>query len=113
MLMANWEARMTHLRLVLTTAANRDEAERSAHALVQERLAACVNLIGIHSIYRWNDAVESADEVQLLIKTRDVTVDAVCRRVHELHSYEVPEFLVLEAQGESEAYLAWLLSSVR
>jgi periplasmic divalent cation tolerance protein len=105
--------RVSHLRLVLTTAGNRAEAKRIAHALVEERLAACVNLIpGMHSIYRWKDAVETAEEVQLVIKTRDAAVDAVCRRVHALHSYQVPEFLVLEAQGESEAYLAWLIASV-
>jgi periplasmic divalent cation tolerance protein len=105
--------RLALTRLVLTTAANREEAERIAHTLVEERLAACVNLLpGMHSVYRWQGKVESAEEVQLLIKTRDGTVDQVCRRLHQLHSYEVPEFLVLEAHGESEAYLQWLLASV-
>lgn len=100
---------MTQARLVLTTTANREEAERIAHALVEERLAACVNVIGgVHSVYRWKNSVEAAEEVLLLIKTRDVAVDAVSERVHQLHSYEVPEFLVLEVGGGSEAYLAWI-----
>jgi periplasmic divalent cation tolerance protein len=104
---------MTGTRLILVTTPQRAEAKRIAHALVEERLAACVNLIGgVHSVYRWNDAVETADEVLLLIKTREETVDAVRTRVHQLHSYEVPEFLVLDVSGGSENYLAWIGSSV-
>jgi len=105
--------RVTPARLVLTTAANRAEAERIAHALVEERLAACVNLLaGVRSVYRWKDAVESAEEVLLVIKTRDAAVNAVEQRVHQLHSYAVPEFLVIAADGAGEAYLAWILASV-
>lgn len=105
---------MSSARVVLVTSANREEAERIAHALVEERLAACVNLVGgVSSIYRWQDAVEKAEEVLLLIKTRQQAVDALRRRVLELHSYEVPEFLVLPVEQESEAYLAWIVSSVR
>jgi periplasmic divalent cation tolerance protein len=104
---------MSSARIVLVTAANREEAERIAHVLVEERLAACVNLVsGVRSIYRWRDAIEAAEEVLLLIKTRHEAVDALRRRVHELHSYEVPEFLVLRVEQESEAYLAWILASV-
>ena len=104
---------MSQLRLVLTTAGSREEAERIAHTLVEERLAACVNLLpGMHSVYRWQGKVETADEVQLLIKTRDEKVDQLCRRVRQLHSYELPELLVLEADIASEAYLNWLHASV-
>ncbi|HEV3151839.1 MAG TPA: divalent-cation tolerance protein CutA [Acidobacteriaceae bacterium] len=104
---------MTGARLILVTTPQRAEAKRIAHALVEERLAACVNLIGgVHSVYRWNEAVETADEVLLLIKTREETVDAVRTRVHQLHSYELPEFLVLDVAGGSENYLAWIRSSV-
>jgi periplasmic divalent cation tolerance protein len=82
--------------------------------LVEERLAACVNLIGgVHSVYRWKETVETADEVLLLIKTQEEKVDAVRARVHELHSYEVPEFLVLDVADGSSAYLAWIGSCVR
>ncbi len=100
-------------RLVMTTVASREEAHRIAEALVAERLAGCVQLIAnVHSVYRWEGAVESADEVQLIIKTRLPALDAVRRRVHELHSYVVPEFLVLEARCGSEAYQQWLMESV-
>jgi periplasmic divalent cation tolerance protein len=105
---------MSSARVVLVTSANREEAERIAHALVEERLAACVNMVsGVRSIYRWQDAVETAEEVLLLIKTRQEAVDSLRRRVLELHSYDVPEFLVLAVEQESEAYLAWIVSSVR
>jgi periplasmic divalent cation tolerance protein len=104
---------MTDTRLILVTASPRAEAKRIAHALVEERLAACVNLIGgVHSAYRWKETVETADEILLLIKTRQEKVDAVRTRVHELHSYEVPEFLVLDVTAGSSAYLEWIASCV-
>ena len=104
---------MSNARVVLSTAGSHDEARKIAYALVEQRLAACVNLIGgVHSVYRWNDAVETADEVLLLIKTREEMVDAVRTRVHQLHSYEVPEFLVLDVAEGSSAYLDWIASCV-
>jgi periplasmic divalent cation tolerance protein len=104
---------MRDSRLVLVTAGSREEAERIAHAVVEERLAACVNLLGgVRSIYRWQGAVETADEVLLLIKTRSDAIDSLRERVMELHSYEVPEFVVLEIAGGSDAYLAWIRASV-
>ena len=104
---------VTNIRLILVTTSPRAEAKRIAHALVEERLAACVNLIGgVHSVYRWKEAVETADEVLLLIKTPQEKVEAVRTRVHELHSYEMPEFLVLDVADGSNAYLDWILSSV-
>jgi periplasmic divalent cation tolerance protein len=105
---------MTDTRLILVTTSPRAEAKRIAHALIEERLAACVNLIGgVHSIYRWKETVETADEVLLLIKTQQQKVEAVRTRVHELHSYELPEFLVLDVAGGSEGYLAWIASCVQ
>jgi periplasmic divalent cation tolerance protein len=105
---------MTDIRLILVTTSPRAEAKRIAHALVEERLAACVNLIGgVHSVYRWKDTVETADEVLLLIKTQQEKVDAVRTRVHELHSYEVPEFLVLDVAEGDSAYLDWIAACVR
>jgi periplasmic divalent cation tolerance protein len=104
---------MTDTRLILVTTSQRSEAKRIAHALVQEQLAACVNLIGgVHSIYRWKEAVETAEEVLLLIKTVQGKVEAVRARVHELHSYELPEFLVLDVTDGSSAYLAWIASCI-
>ncbi len=104
---------MTDTRLILVTTSQRAEAKRIAHALVEEQLAACVNLVGgVHSVYRWKEAVETAEEVLLLIKTLDEKVEAVRTRVHQLHSYEMPEFLVLDVAGGSCAYLDWIASCI-
>ncbi|HTV13092.1 MAG TPA: divalent-cation tolerance protein CutA [Acidobacteriaceae bacterium] len=101
-----------NLRLVLSTAGSRDEAERIAHALVDAQLAACVNIVpGLHSIYRWQGKVESADEVLLLIKTTADNLDRVESALRAAHSYDVPEFLVLTPESASEPYLRWLLES--
>ena len=105
---------MTDFQIVLSTCADREQAERIAHRLVELHLAACVNILpGVQSIYRWQGAVESAGEVLLLIKTKAAHSDQVQSTIASLHSYEVPEFLVLPVSGGSEAYLAWLDTSLQ
>jgi periplasmic divalent cation tolerance protein len=80
-----------------------------ARALVERRLAACVNVTGpIQSVYRWKGEVESAEEWLLLIKTTVVAVDRVHATIKELHSYELPECVVLPIEGGSQEYLAWI-----
>src|SRR5262245_64574222 len=97
--------------LILTTVPDAEMGRRIARALVEERLAACVNVHGpMTSVYRWRGAVEEESELQLAIKTTSVRIDAVRRRVAELHSYELPEFLVLSVAGGSDRYLDWLRS---
>ena len=95
--------------VVLVTAGNRDEGLRIGRALVEERLAACVNVVGpMRSIYRWEGAVEEADEHLLVVKARARDLDALGARVRALHSYDVPEVLALPVTAGSEDYLAWL-----
>jgi periplasmic divalent cation tolerance protein len=102
------------VRIVLTTAANPEDAARLAGALVEERLAACATLIpAVQSIYRWQGKVESATETLLLIKTGTEQLAALEARLHELHSYETPEFLVLDVDAASHPYLEWLQASLR
>jgi periplasmic divalent cation tolerance protein len=102
----------TDSRLVLTTAVSQDEAERIARTLVDERLAACVNIIpGVTSIYRWLGALETAAEILLLIKTTAANLAPLEAALHRLHSCEVPEFLVLTPESASQPYLNWLLQS--
>ncbi|HTZ90000.1 MAG TPA: divalent-cation tolerance protein CutA [Alloacidobacterium sp.] len=104
---------MEPYRIVLTTASSMDEAKRMARALVEERLAACVNLAGdVESVYRWQGAVEEAQEVLLLIKTHVDKLEALEAAVLRLHSYAVPEFLVLEINRGHSAYLKWLDESL-
>ena len=104
---------MTDFQIVLSTCADREQAERIAHRLVDQHLAACVNILpGVQSIYRWQGAVESAAEVLLLIKTSGARSQDVQSTIASLHSYEVPEFLILPVLGGSDAYLAWLGASL-
>lgn len=85
---------------------------RLAEALVDERLAACVNLLPpMQSTYRWEGKLSRDAERQVVIKTRRGHVEAVKARVHALHSYAVPEFLVLPVLDGSSAYLDWIVSS--
>jgi len=98
-------------RVVLTTAANAEEAERLARTLVEERLAACATLVpGVRSIYRWEEKIETSAETLLLLKTGMEQLAALETRLHELHSYQTPEFLVLPVEGGSRGYLEWLQS---
>jgi periplasmic divalent cation tolerance protein len=105
---------MTDVRLAITSLASHAEARKLAHTLVEEKLAACVNILpAAESVYRWRGAVETSHEWILLIKTTEERLAAVKARIAELHSYELPEFLVIAADNGDAAYLAWLTESVR
>ncbi len=95
--------------LAFCTCPDADSARRLAGTLVEERLAACVNLLpGMTSVYRWRDAVETADEVQLIIKTTAARLPALAARLAELHPYELPELVTVQAAAGLPAYLAWV-----
>jgi len=106
-------ARTPHkLRAILTTTGTEEQALSIARALVSERLAACVNIIGpIRSVYRWRDAIEDDREYLLLIKTRATLYMKVESRVRELHTNEVPEVIALSLDRGSPPYVQWLLDS--
>jgi len=100
------------LSTVLVTTGSEEQAAAIARMLVGERLAACVNIVGpVRSIYRWRDAVEDDREYLLIIKTRASLYLKVERRVRELHTYEVPEVLALNADRGSPPYVKWMLES--
>jgi periplasmic divalent cation tolerance protein len=102
------------IQIVLTTAASPGEATLLARTLVEERLAACATLIpAVQSIYRWEGQVESATETLLLLKTGPDRLAALESRLHQLHSYQTPEFLVLGIEAASQAYLDWLQGALR
>jgi len=97
--------------LALTTVPDGPLGEAIANALVTERLAACVNVHGpMSSTYRWRGTVEHDVERQVVIKTTRARVDAVRERISQLHSYDLPEFLVVPVAGGSPRYLEWVLS---
>jgi periplasmic divalent cation tolerance protein len=101
-------------RIVMTTVASPDEAARLGRALVEERLAACATLVpAVESIYRWQGQIESSAETLLLLKTASDRLLALEARLHELHSYQTPEFVVLAIESGSHPYLAWLEASLR
>jgi periplasmic divalent cation tolerance protein len=98
--------------LVLTTLGADTDAATLARTLVAERLAACVNVLpAMRSFYRWKGNIEDEREQQLLMKTTPERLAALEARLRQLHPYELPEFLVLDAAG-SEAYLGWIAEQV-
>jgi periplasmic divalent cation tolerance protein len=104
---------MSDKRVVLTTTGSVEEANKIAEALVQRRLAACVNMVGpMTSVYRWQGKVERTQEWVLLIKTTAGVADDVGDAIKELHSYELPECVVLTVEGGSEPYLEWIGENV-
>jgi periplasmic divalent cation tolerance protein len=104
---------MTDKRIVLSTAGSEEEARKIAQALVELRLAACVNIVGpIHSVYRWKGGVESAPEHLLIIKTTAEAFPRVRDAIRGLHSYELPECILLPIEAGSEDYLKWIGESV-
>ena len=105
---------MTDKRIVLTTAASREEAQKIAHALVEDSQAACVNIAGpVESVYRWKGAVENASEWLLIIKTTADAAAEVCASIKRLHSYDLPECIQLAIEDGYPPYLGWIGESVR
>ncbi len=104
---------MTDLCLVLSTVPSAEEGTGIARRLVEERLAACVNVVpNARSFYVWQGVLEEAAEALLLIKTRRDRYPALARRIQELHSYSVPEILAIPIESGSPAYLDWVLETV-
>jgi len=106
---------LTDKIVVLVTCRSSAEARKIARALVEKRLAACVNIfrVPVESIYRWNGKVEKAIEVLLIIKSSRRRFPALEREIKRLHSYDVPEIIELPIAEGSRAYLAWISDSVR
>ena len=94
---------------IVTTTERQEDARRIADLLVERRLAACVQIAGpVTSVYRWQGKVESAEEWQCQIKTRQALLDDVADAIREVHPYEVPEIVALPIVAGSREYLSWL-----
>jgi periplasmic divalent cation tolerance protein len=101
-------------RIVLVTCASLREARRIGREVVEKRLAACANIVpGIESIYWWKEKVERAREVLVVMKTTAARMAALEEEVKRMHSYEVPEFIVLPIVAGSREYLRWIGASAR
>jgi periplasmic divalent cation tolerance protein len=105
---------MTAKIIVLTNASSQEEARKIASALLERKLAACVNIIpGVESIYWWKGKIETAPEWTLLIKTVHSNFQAISAAIRELHSYDLPECIALVIDDGSPDYLNWINESVR
>jgi len=104
---------MTDQIVVLSTCSSADEADRLARLLVERRLAACVSVVpGVHSLYRWQGAIESSAEWLLLVKSSRGLFPALAATLEQEHSYEVPEILALPVVEGAANYLNWLSASL-
>jgi periplasmic divalent cation tolerance protein len=104
---------MPSIALLLTTAGSEDEAAKIARELVERRLAACVNVVsGVASTYRWKGAVETASEWLLVIKTLPDRFDDVQAALGELHSYELPELVMIDPERVDPRYAGWIVQSL-
>ena len=105
---------MTDKVVVLITASDQEECSRIARALVEKKLAACVNLLGsVRSIYRWKEKVKDDAECLMLIKTDRQLFDRLQQEVARLHSYDTPEIICLPILEASKKYLVWLTENVK
>jgi periplasmic divalent cation tolerance protein len=96
-------------RIVMVTCASIAEARKIARKVVEKKLAACANISpGVESIYRWKEKVERAREVLMILKTSAARLPELEREVKRLHSYDVPEFIVLPIAAGSKEYLRWI-----
>ena len=105
---------MSEFRVYLCTAANVDQARRIAEALVEEKLAACVNVAGgVESFFRWEGKVNREQETLLIIKSTKALSAKIIERIKQLHSYDVPEVIQLSIEDGSADYLRWIGDSVK
>lgn len=105
---------MSEVIQIVTTTDQLEAANHIARTLVEERLAACVQVVGpITSHYRWREALEESQEFQCVAKTRAELFDAVARRIAELHSYDEPEIIALPVLNGSAGYLTWVRDETR
>ncbi len=95
--------------VVFTTTASVEEGQSIAQALVEERLAACVNILSpVRSVYRWEGKLQSGEEALLMVKTTALRLEQLSLRIQQLHSYEVPEIIAVPLVGGGAAYLDWI-----
>lgn len=104
---------MTDKVIVLTTCGKSEDAEKIAQALIEKRLAACVNVVaGVRSYYRWQGKIENDNEFLLIVKTARGLVDSLRQELEKLHPYDLPELVVAPIIDGSPNYLAWLEQEV-
>ena len=102
----------TYIVLLITTA-NDAEAQQISRLLLEQKKAACTNIIsGVHSLFWWENKIDSAQESLLIVKTKASLLSEIIKLVKEAHSYDVPEIIALPVVGGNQDYLEWIDSSV-
>jgi periplasmic divalent cation tolerance protein len=96
------------IALVMTTFETEADARNAAEVLIEERLAACVQIVPCRSVYRWEGAIEDGEEFRLDIKTDKARIGALLQKITDIHPYDEPELLVFDAAGASPSYAAWV-----
>ncbi len=105
---------MSNYVVCFVTASSSEEAKKIAVALVEEKHAACVNIVpGVESVYQWEGKIETGAELLLIIKTQKTKIPALIKRVKTLHSYSVPEVISLPILSGNRDYLNWIRASVK
>lgn len=105
---------MTPYKLVFTTCANQQEATHISHALIEQKLAACVNILPqVESVYLWQGKVETSTESKLIIKTHQALVTQLINKLKQLHSYDVAEIQVVDVSDGNQAYFNWMNEVIR
>ncbi len=105
---------MTDIRFIYVTAGNIDEAEKIALTVVEERLAACANVLGAcRSFYHWNGKLERGDEVTIVLKSTQALEKRLVSRIQDLHSYECPAIVALPVLGGNDAFLDWVRAETK
>ena len=100
--------------IVLMTAPNKKEAEKIVHALLEEKLIACANIVDpVSSFFWWQGKIDSEKEVLTIMKTHETLFEKLQKKVTELHSYDVPEILALPIVAGSQSYLDWMKTSLK
>ena len=94
--------------MLMTTTASRDDAARLARSLVEEKLAACVQMMPIDSVFSWNGKIQEENETLMLVKTRTALFDATIARIKSLHRYDVPEIVAMPFTAGSAPYFQWM-----
>jgi periplasmic divalent cation tolerance protein len=100
-------------KVIYITTRDEEEARKIGRSLIEERLAACVNIFPIRSIYRWKGEIQKEDEVAMLIKTKAELIDEIIKRAKELHSYEVPCIVSFSIEKGYEKFLGWIEKSTK
>jgi periplasmic divalent cation tolerance protein len=104
---------LTGFGVVLVTASSQEEAKKIAITLIENKLAACVNVTEVNSFYSWEDKINADREWQLIIKTDLSKFESLAAKIQELHSYQVPEIIALPIIGGSKNYLNWIQEQIQ